>query len=288
MRQDFFKGLEILAREDERVVFLTADLGFGFVNRFKEQFPSRFFNVGVAEQSMVGFATGLAEGGFLPYCYSIIPFAIARPLEFLRNGPIFQGLPVVVIGVGAGFDYGVDGHTHFGLDDVSMLLCQPNLKIVMPQNGEAAFEFAAAGQDLNGLTYVRLARTGVAEAHPDWTEGFGSASVLVLAVGDAGARASQIAQYLPDKSASEVLVRSVQVVSLEVLSNLARLIFASGVGTVHLVENHYVRGGVGTYLADALNEIDWPGKIRKHGFKNEIHESLGTAADLEERFSLEV
>lgn len=286
MRKDFFDGLQSLARKDERVIFLTADLGFGFVEQFKQEFPHRFFNVGVSEQSMIGYATGLAEAGFRPYCYSIIPFATARPMEFLRDGPIFQKLPVVVVGVGAGFDYGVDGHTHFGLDDVSMLLCQPNARIVMPKNGQAAREFAVAGSEFSGLTYVRLARSE-AEGHPDWTEGFDTARVVVLAVGDAGFRATQIFESLAMEASDSGVVRSLQIVNLEVLSNLAELIFDSGVMELHVVENHFVRGGVGTYLVDALHEKNWTGRVRKLGFTNEIHESLGSAAYLESKFSVE-
>jgi deoxyxylulose-5-phosphate synthase len=93
---------------------------------------------------------------------------------------------------------------------------------------------------------------------------------------------------LANETSVEVVVRSVQVVNLEVLSNLAELIFESGVTALHVVENHYVRGGVGTYLVDALHETNWIGRVRKYGFTNEIHESLGSVAYLEERFSLGV
>ena len=89
-----------------RIVLLTGDLGFTVVEPFAERFPDRFFNVGVAEQNMVGVATGLAEAGFVPFVYSIATFATLRPYEFIRNGPVLHRLPVRIVGVGGGLEYG--------------------------------------------------------------------------------------------------------------------------------------------------------------------------------------
>ena len=101
------------AREDdERLVLLTGDLGFMVVEPFAERFPGRFFNVGVAEQNMVGMATGLAEAGYVPFVYSIATFAALRSYEFIRNGPVLHDLPVRIVGVGGGLDYGPNGLTH--------------------------------------------------------------------------------------------------------------------------------------------------------------------------------
>jgi len=85
MRHDFVRGLCELAAEDPRIVLLTADLGFGTIEAFADRFPDRFINVGVAEQSLIGVATGLAQQGLTPYCYSIASFAVGRTWEFLRN-----------------------------------------------------------------------------------------------------------------------------------------------------------------------------------------------------------
>ena len=88
VRTAFVAALVELAERDERVVLLTGDLGFMVLEPFAERFPDRFFNVGVAEQNMVGMATGLAEAGFVPFVYSIATFASLRPYEFIRNGPV--------------------------------------------------------------------------------------------------------------------------------------------------------------------------------------------------------
>ena len=94
MRKVFVSTLIELAAQDSRIILVTGDLGFMALEPFAESYPERFINVGVAEQNMVGIATGLAEAGFIPYIYSINPFAVLRPYEFIRNGPIYHQLPM--------------------------------------------------------------------------------------------------------------------------------------------------------------------------------------------------
>src|SRR5580658_5156121 len=119
MRKMFVETLVNLAEQDERVMLLTGDLGFGVVEPFMSKFPKRFINVGVAEQNMVGVATGLAESGFIPFVYSIVTFATLRPYEFIRNGPILHQFPVRIVGVGGGMEYGHNGASHYGLEDIA-------------------------------------------------------------------------------------------------------------------------------------------------------------------------
>src|SRR5678815_241028 len=88
MRATFIRTLADLAERDERILFLTGDLGFSVVEPLAARIGRRFINVGVAEQNMVGLATGLAEAGFIPFVYSIATFASLRPYEFIRNGPL--------------------------------------------------------------------------------------------------------------------------------------------------------------------------------------------------------
>ena len=100
MRNAFSAWLTERADGDERIRLLTGDLGFTVFDDFIERHPDRFLNVGVAEQNMVGVATGLAEAGFVPFVYSIATFASMRAYEFIRNGPLLHQLPVRVVGVG--------------------------------------------------------------------------------------------------------------------------------------------------------------------------------------------
>ena len=124
MRNQFVAELTELAGEDERIVLLTGDLGFSILEQFSSRFPDRFINCGVAEQNMIGLATGLAEAGYVPFAYSIATFATLRPYEFIRNGQQALGCTAEVLDRGAveakfrGFGWRaevVDGHDHEAL-----------------------------------------------------------------------------------------------------------------------------------------------------------------------------
>jgi transketolase len=138
VRATFIRTLVELAEEDERIVLLTGDLGFTVVEPFAERFPDRFFNVGVAEQNMVGVATGLAEAGFVPFAYSIATFATLRSYEFVRNGPVLHHLPVRIVGVGGGLEYGMNGLTHYALEDIAVMRTQPGMTVLAPADFQQA------------------------------------------------------------------------------------------------------------------------------------------------------
>ncbi len=162
MRKALVKTLIQLAEQDERLVVLTGDLGFMALEPFRNAFPSRFFNVGVAEQNMIGMATGLAEAGLVPYAYSIAPFAALRPFEFIRNGPVLHKLPVRVIGMGMGFDYGHAGPTHYALEDVAVMRTQNGLSTVIPADSAQAASAIFSTYHLPGPVYYSLSKDDTA------------------------------------------------------------------------------------------------------------------------------
>src|SRR3990167_172599 len=132
MRAEFIHTLVELAQKDPRIVLLSGDLGYTVIEPFVERFPKRFFNIGVAEQNMMGIASGLAEQGFLPFAYSIVNFAALRPYEFIRNGPILHQLPVRIVGGGGGVEYGAVGIAQYGLEDVAVRRIQKGMRVVVP------------------------------------------------------------------------------------------------------------------------------------------------------------
>ncbi|HME06017.1 MAG TPA: transketolase C-terminal domain-containing protein [Bryobacteraceae bacterium] len=147
-----------LAAADSRILLLTGDLGYMVMEPFRQQFPDRFFNVGVAEQNMIGLATGLAEAGFLPYTYSIATFASLRPFEFIRNGPVLHNLPVRMVGMGAGFEYGHAGPTHYGTEDIAALRTLPGLTVVIPADPAQTVTAMEVTSKLPGPVYYSLGK----------------------------------------------------------------------------------------------------------------------------------
>src|SRR5882724_11531146 len=158
MRGAFIRTLAEIAEHDSRVLLLTGDLGFMALEPFADRFPDRFFNVGVAEQNLVGIATGLAEAGFIPFVYSIVTFASLRPFEFIRNGPVLHHLPVRVVGMGMGFGYGPSGATHYALEDVAALGTLLGLTIVIPASPGQAVTAIRDTQTLDGPVYYSLGK----------------------------------------------------------------------------------------------------------------------------------
>jgi transketolase len=112
----------------------------------------------VAEQNMIGMATGLAEAGFRPYAYSIATFAALRPFEFIRNGPVLHRLPVRIVGMGMGFEYGHAGPTHHALEDIGALRTLPGLCIVVPADSAQAGSAVRHTAALPGPVYYSLGK----------------------------------------------------------------------------------------------------------------------------------
>ena len=136
MRKLFAHLLSEVADTDPRTILLTADLGYGVLDEFVDRHPDKFYNVGVAEQAMIGAATGLAKEGFIPYAYSIGTFAAFRPFEFIRNGPIQHNLPVRIVGTGRDREYGHAGFSHWPENDVEVLLTM-GLWCYVPKDDDA-------------------------------------------------------------------------------------------------------------------------------------------------------
>jgi transketolase len=132
MRTIFVDEVTKIAREDDRVVFLMSECGFSVTERFEEEFPSRFYNTGIAEQSLVGTAAGIALRGLRPIAYNMAMFLTMRAYEQIRVDVCYQNLPVVLAGVGPGLGYGAAGTTHHSIEDVAIMRVLPNLTIVFP------------------------------------------------------------------------------------------------------------------------------------------------------------
>ena len=131
MRNVFCQSLVDAVRHPE-FVFLTGDLGFKALEPLQDVLGERFINAGVAEQNMVSVGAGLARAGLRPWVYSIAPFVYARPFEQIRNDVCLHNLPVVLVGNGGGYGYGVMGGTHHATEDYGALLCLPHLRVYVP------------------------------------------------------------------------------------------------------------------------------------------------------------
>ena len=129
MRKEFFTQLYVEMQRNQRIFFITGDLGYGLADHIRNDFPDRFINTGAAEQTMMGVAVGLALSGKVPVVYSITPFLLFRPFETIRNYISHESIPVTLVGSGRDDDYGHDGFSHFAGDD-DILKQLPNIMFI--------------------------------------------------------------------------------------------------------------------------------------------------------------
>lgn len=259
MRKAFVEALVEVAARDKRVVLLTGDLGFMVLEPFMQVFPARFLNVGVAEQNMVGVATGLAESGYIPFVYSIAAFSALRPFEFIRNGPIYHRLPVRIVGVGEGFDYGHNGFTHFALEDVGTMRIQPGITTVVPADCPQALNAIGDTYGEPGPIYYRLSKNDglcIPELHGLFEVGHAQKlldgqDVLVLAMGGITSEALEACKLLKQQGVNPgfAIISSFNPSPNDEVIEMLRT-----TSLVCTVEEHYLNGGLGSWVAEIIAE----------------------------------
>lgn len=256
MRSAFVRALVELAAQDERILLLTGDLGYLALEPFIEAYPTRFFNCGVAEQNMVGMATGLAEAGFIPFVYSIVNFSVMRPFEFIRNGAVLHNLPVRVVGVGGGMAYGTNGATHYGLEDIALMRTQPTLTVIAPADRDQTGPALRATWNQPGPVFYRLGKDDRALV-PGLDGRFEDGGLQVvrrgsdltlLTVGSTAFETVRAADLLAEKGleAQVVVVSQLNPTPPGLQALLAPFKLAL------TVEAHYITGGLGSLAAEVI------------------------------------
>lgn len=290
MRNAFLDELLALAEEDERVMLLTGDLGFMVLEDFQKCFPERFVNCGVGEQNMIGVATGLAEAGFVPFVYSIATFMSLRPYEFIRNGPILHGLPVRIVGVGGGFDYGHNGITHFALEDYAVMRTQPGITTVAPADAAQARAALRATADLPRPVYFRISKRGDALPGLDGRFELGGLTMVregrdatILAIGSIAHEAVEAAGRLAQRNI-DVAVGLVPSFNPSPVNEIAELL--SEMPAVLTVEAHYRDCGLGSLVAETIAERGLHCRLLRAGVTRMPTGETGSQKFLEGRHGL--
>jgi transketolase len=291
VRRAIAESLTALAARDPRILLLTGDLGYQVLDPFVERFPKRFFNVGVAEQNMVGIATGLAEAGYLPFVYSIATFASMRAYEFIRNGPILHRFPVRILGVGGGFEYGPAGASHHGLEDIALMRTQPGLTLVAPADHRQARAALLATWNAPGPVYYRLGKDerstvpgldgrfelAGAELVRDGSD------LLMVTTGSISTEVVAAAEAL----ASEGVSCAVLVVACLAPAPLAQLAEVLSRFPLALsVEEHYVTGGLGSLVSEVIAESGLSCRLVRCGVRETPPARTGRQEYLRQRHGL--
>jgi len=291
VRDAFVKKLNESAADNPDIMLLVGDLGFGVVADFGLTYPKQFLNCGVAEQSMVGIAAGMASAGRRPFVYSIANFPTLRPLEQIRNDVCYHGLGVTIVSVGAGLAYGSLGYTHHAVEDISILRSLPGMRVYSPAD---AMECRAAVDAIladPSPAYLRLGKNKeplMHEAPPDLFQGAPivvreGSDVTVLVAGPIIVQALEVAEQLAEAGVS------VRVVSCPVIKPLnAEAVRDAAAGTVGIVtlEEHTVLGGFGSAVLEAFAVRGWRTPILPLGLADAATHIIGGQEWLRERAGL--
>jgi transketolase len=291
MRGAFAKTLTELAAKDSRIYLLTGDLGYMALEPFAEKFPDRFINVGVAEQNMVGIATGLAEAGFIPVVYSIVTFASLRPYEFIRNGPILHKLPVRIAGVGGGVEYGHNGATHYGLEDIGVMRVQPGITVVAPADAGQTKTALEKTYDLPGPIYYRLGKDDrIVVPGLDGRFELGKVQViregkdvLLLSMGGISFETAKAAEVL-SKEGIEARVVVVASINPPPVDDLIKEL--SQFRQAITVEAHYASGGLTSLVSEVVAQAGINCKISRCAIEESPDGETGGQAYLYNKFGL--
>jgi len=291
MREAFFKTIEEIADTRDDIFILTGDLGFKLFDPFREKYPERFFDIGVAESNMVGIAAGLALSGKLVYCYSIVPFLVMRAFEQIRVDVAYHNANVKLIGVGGGFSYGMEGFTHFGLEDLALMRSLPNMAVVAPSDPVEARLLAKLSCEHEGPMYIRLGKNGDLEVHkavPDIRIGKAlklreGKDIVIFAIGNMVNVGCQVVDMLKSKGINATLIN---MHTLKPLDAEAILECASTHRAIYSLEEHIINGGLGSAIAEVLSEGRYKGIFKRIAIPENFHNAIGHADHLREIYGL--
>lgn len=292
MRTAFLQTLLELAREDERIVLLTGDLGFSVMEPFQQELPRQFVNAGVAEQNMTGLAAGLALSGKIAFTYSIANFPTLRCLEHVRNDVCYHDANVKIVAVGGGFAYGALGASHHATEELGVMRMMPGMTVVAPADPVEARAATRALVAHPGPCYIRLGKAGEPEVHAgpiDFRLGRAiplrdGRDVTLISTGSMLKVAMDVARRLDERG---IGARVLSMHTLKPLDEEAVLAATRETGAIVTLEQHSVLGGLGSAVAEVLAEASGPRvPFRRIGLPSAFAPRVGSQAYLEEQNGL--
>jgi transketolase len=258
MRDTFFDVLYDIAKRNKNVILISADTGAICQDKFKENLPRQFVNVGIAEQNMIGIAAGFAMTGKIVYVYAIVPFATMRCYEQIRVDLCCMKLPVTIVGVGAGYDYSTLGPTHHGTEDIAVMRSLPGMSIYSLSDNLLEDVVVTSCFKLPGPKYIRLDRTAFPAVHKDkgainFNQGFSvvkkGSDAYIIATGRMVYNALEAAHALSRQSYD---VGVIDLFRIKPLNDEGLWQVIKSAPVLITLEEHFVTGGIGSVLSELI------------------------------------
>jgi len=289
-REAYGKALVKLGKINDDVVVLDADLSKSTkTNDFLKAYPNRFFNMGIAEQNLVGAACGFAAAGKIPFASTFAMFATGRAFEVIRNSVCYPKLNVKICATHAGITVGEDGGSHQSVEDISLMRSIPNMTVVVPADGVEAEKMIFAAAEFNGPMYVRLGRSAVPTIfEEDYNFEIGKGVVLrdgndatIIACGIMVNEAIIAADMLKEEN---IDVRVINMSTIKPIDTELIIKAAKETKAIITAEEHSIIGGLGSAVSEIVSE-NHPTIVRKVGVNDSFGES-GTPNELLEKYGL--
>lgn len=289
-REAYGKALVKLGKINDHVVVLDADLSKSTkTNDFFKAYPNRFFNMGIAEQNLVGAACGFAASGKIPFVSTFAMFATGRAFEVIRNSVCYPKLNVKICATHAGITVGEDGGSHQSVEDISLMRSIPNMKVLVPADGIEAERMIFAAAEFDGPVYVRLGRSAVPTIFgEDYNFEIGKGVVLregndatIIACGMMVNEALIAADMLKEENinARVINMSTIKPIDTELIIKAAKETKA-----IVTAEEHSIIGGLGSAVSEVVSE-NYPVIVKKVGINDSFGES-GTPKELLEKYGL--
>lgn len=261
MRDAFVKALTELAEEDRKVFFITADLGFGVFDEFAVKFPKQYLNIGVAEQNMVGVATGLGLEGRKVFTYSIANFSTLRCLEQIRNDASYHDINLTVVASGGGFTYGGLGMSHHATEDIAIMRALPGVNVVSPSTAWETYEATKQLTNSNGVSYLRIEKGGISSP-PSHKTIFKIGQAIEMKKGSHLTMISAGGIITESLKAHEALLKkgiTSRVLSMHTVKPIDEesvILAAQDTGHILTVEEHNKIGGLGSAVSEVITKYN--------------------------------
>ena len=289
-REAYGKALVQLGKINDDVVVLDADLSKSTkTNDFYKAYPDRFFNMGIAEQNLVGAACGFAAAGKIPFASTFAMFATGRAFEIIRNSACYPKLNVKICATHAGITVGEDGGSHQSVEDISLMRSIPNMTVLVPADGVEAEKMIFAAAEYNGPMYVRLGRSAVPTLFDEkYNFEIGKGVVLregddatIIACGMMVNEALIAADMLKEEN---INVRVINMSTIKPIDTELIIKAAKETKAIVTAEEHSIIGGLGSAVSEVVSE-NHPVKVKKVGLNDCFGES-GTPGELLEKYGL--
>ncbi len=274
MRATFVNTLIELARKDDKIFLVTADMGYSVLEPFQQEFPDRFLNSGITEQATVSLCAGLALSGYKPYAYSITPFITMRCFEQVRVDVAYMNTNVKIIGIGAGFEYGAAGATHHAIEDIAVMRALPNMTVCCPGDNLEAKAILEQSAELTSPMYIRIGKNKDAFYHDSETRiEIGKAAVLNAGHDQALITTSNTLgigkKYLTEMQAAG---KNPYLISMHTIKPLDTQIIHKLIDEgceIITLEEHNIIGGLGSAVAEVIAESGKAVKFKRVGVPDE-------------------